>query len=232
MKKIGIIGAMEEEINILKSWMQEVTVKTIASMEFNEGVLKGKDVIVVRSGIGKVNAAVCTQILADIYHIDAVINTGVAGSLHSEINIADIVLSTDALQHDVDATGFGYKIGEIPRMDTSIFKANEQMVKLAEEVCAEVIPEVGVFAGRVVSGDQFISNSDKKEWLIKNFEGYCTEMEGAAIAQTAYLNNIPFLIIRAISDKADHTAEMTYSEFEEIAIKNTVKLVSTLIERL
>jgi adenosylhomocysteine nucleosidase len=232
MKKIGIIGAMEEEVNILKSRMQKVTVKIIASMEFNEGMLMGKDVVIVRSGIGKVNAAICTQILADIYHIDAVINTGVAGSLHSEINIADIVLSTDALQHDVDATGFGYKIGEIPRMETSIFKANEQMVKVAEEVCAEVIPDVGIFTGRVVSGDQFISSSDKKEWLIKNFEGYCTEMEGAAIAQTAYLNNIPFLIIRAISDKADHTAEMTYSEFEEIAIKNTVKLVSTLIERL
>ncbi|MGB4659706.1 MAG: 5'-methylthioadenosine/adenosylhomocysteine nucleosidase [Mobilitalea sp.] len=232
MNKIGIIGAMEEEINILKSSMQEVTVRTIASMEFNEGMLKGKDVVMVRSGIGKVNAAVCTQILADIYHVEAVINTGVAGSLHSEINIADIVLSTDALQHDVDATGFGYKIGEIPRMETSVFKANEQMVKIAEEVCAEVIPEVGVFTGRVVSGDQFISDSGKKEWLIKNFEGYCTEMEGAAIAQTAYLNNIPFLIIRAISDKADHSAEMTYSEFEEIAIKNTVKLVSMLIERL
>jgi adenosylhomocysteine nucleosidase len=229
MNKIGIIGAMDEEVAILKGRMQDVTIKTIASMEFCEGTLNGKEVVVVRCGIGKVNAAVCAQILADIYHIDAVINTGVAGSLRNDIEIADIVLSTDTQQHDMDATGFGYGLGVIPRMESSIFQADLKLLTLAKEVCAEVIPTVGVHTGRIVSGDQFISDSGKKAWLVANFDGYCTEMEGAAIAQTAYLNQIPFLIIRAISDKADHSAEMTYSEFEELAIKNTVKLLDGLI---
>ncbi len=232
MYKIGIIGAMDEEVNRLKSRMENTKVKTVASMEFCEGTLQGKDVIVVRCGIGKVNAAVCTQILADLYGVEVVINTGVAGSLRNEIDIADIVLSTDTLHHDMDATGFGYELGVIPRMDHSIFEADRKLMELAKEVCAEVIPEVGVHTGRIVSGDQFISDSGKKDWLVENFGGYCTEMEGAAIAQAAYLNNIPFLIIRAISDKADHSAEMTYTEFEELAIGHTVKLLMRLLERL
>lgn len=232
MNKIGIIGAMDEEVNILKSRMKDTSVKSIASMEFYEGTLYSKDVVVVRCGIGKVNAAVCTQILADLYEVDAVINTGVAGSLRNEIDIADIVLSTDTLQHDMDATGFGYEYGIIPRMDRSTFQADERLVSLAKEVCNEVIPEVGVHTGRVVSGDQFISDNSKKQWLVEQFGGYCTEMEGASIAQAAYLNDIPFLIIRAISDKADHSAEMSYSEFEEIAIAHTVKLLEGLLTRI
>ncbi|MDF2843841.1 MAG: hypothetical protein K0R00_2267 [Herbinix sp.] len=232
MSRIGIIGAMDEEVNQLKALMQEVSIKTIANMEFCEGKLLGKDIVAVRCGIGKVNAAICTQILADLYQIDAVINTGVAGSLRKEIDILDIVLSTDTLQHDVDATGFGYALGVIPRMEQSIFLADHNLRELASQVCKEVIPEVGVHIGRVVSGDQFISDSGKKDWLIDKFDGFCTEMEGAAIAQTAYLNGIPFLIIRAISDKADHSAEMAYSEFEELAINNTVKLLQGLIPLL
>jgi len=232
MKKIGIIGAMEEEIKILKKQMQEVTIKKVASMEFCEGIIKGKQVVVVRCGIGKVNAAVCTQVLADLYQVDAVINTGVAGSLLNKIDITDIVLSTDTLQHDMDASGFGYEPGIIPRMETSIFKADTKLIALAKEICEEEIPEVKVHTGRIVSGDQFISDGAKKEWLVKTFDGYCTEMEGAAIAQAAYLNQIPFLIIRAISDKADHSAEMTYSLFEELAIKSTVKLLIGLIAKI
>lgn len=232
MKKIGIIGAMDEEVHILKSQMTAVQVRTIASMEFNEGRLNNHEVVVVRCGIGKVNAAVCTQILIDLFGVDAVINTGVAGSLRNEIDIADIVLSTDTQQHDVDATGFGYPVGVIPRMEASVFVADERLITLAKDVCNEVIPEVGVHTGRIVSGDQFISDVEKKTWLVDHFNGYCTEMEGAAIAQAAYLNQVPFLIIRAISDKADHSAEMSYQEFEEIAIRNTVKLLNGLVERL
>lgn len=232
MKKIGIIGAMEEEVNRLKEQMQDVRIDSIASMDFYEGSLEGAPLVVVRSGIGKVNAALCTQILVDRYKIDFVINTGVAGSLRNEIDIADIVLSTDALQHDMDATGFGYDMGVIPRMEQSIFLADVELVNLAKKVCSEVLPTLGVHTGRVVSGDQFISDPKKKEWLVNTFDGYCTEMEGAAIAQAAYLNNIPFLIIRAISDKADHSAEMAYSEFEELAIENTIKLLKELISQI
>lgn len=232
MKKIGIIGAMEEEVRRLKEQMEHVDIKRIASMEFYEGSLEGSPVVVVRSGIGKVNAALCTQILVDRYGVSLVINTGVAGSLRNEIDITDIVLSTDALQHDVDATGFGYDIGVIPRMEQSVFQADKELVSIAKKVCGEVLPSLGIHTGRVVSGDQFISDGNKKDWLAKTFDGYCTEMEGAAIAQAAYLNNIPFLVIRAISDKADNSAEMAYSEFEALAIENTVKLLTGLIKEI
>ena len=232
MKKIGIIGAMDEEVNKIKEQMEDVNINSIASMNFYEGILIGSPLVVVRSGIGKVNAAICTQILVDRYGVDLVINTGVAGSLRSEIDIADIVLSTDALQHDMDATGFGYEMGVIPRMEQSIFQADENLIEMAKNVCKEDLPLLGVHVGRIVSGDQFVSDSDKKEWLVKTFDGYCTEMEGAAIAQAAYLNNIPFLIIRAVSDKADNSAEMTYSEFEAIAIDNTFILLMGLIKKI
>ena len=229
---LGIIGAMDEEVAKIKEQMEEVETKQIASMEFLKGTVKGHPVVVVRSGIGKVNAAMCTQILADIYHVDAVINTGIAGSLNADINIGDIVLSTDALEHDMDAVAFGYPVGQIPRMDTLSFKADEQLRKTAKEICEKVNPDVTVFEGRVVSGDQFISDKQKKEWLIENFAGYCTEMEGAAIAHAAYLNDIPFLIIRAISDKADDSASVDYPAFEAKAIEHSVRLLLALCEEL
>lgn len=222
---LGIIGAMDEEVAKIKEQMENVTVMTRAAMDFYKGTLGGKDVVVVRSGIGKVNAAMCTQILVDSYQVDAVINTGIAGSLNAKIDIGDIVLSTDTLEHDMDAVAFGYEVGQIPRMDTLSFKADEKLRALAKKVCEEVNPDVAVFEGRVVSGDQFISDKKKKEWLVETFEGYCTEMEGAAIAHAAYLNEIPFLIVRAISDKADDSASVDYPTFEAKAIEHSVKLL-------
>ncbi len=229
---IGIIGAMEEEVSQIVNMMNDVQQTEIAGMSFNKGNLNGKNLVVVRSGIGKVNAAMCTQILATYFNVNYVINTGVAGSLKNEINIGDIVISTDALQHDMDATGFGYKPGIIPRMQTSVFEADRHLIDIAENACHTAIPEVGVFKGRVVSGDQFITDKAAKERLIRLFEGYCTEMEGAAIAQAAYLNNIPFLIIRAISDKADDSASMDYGTFERKAIDNSVKMLCTMIGQI
>lgn len=232
MSILGIIGAMDEEVSILKESMLVEEVVSKASMEFYKGKLADKKVVIVRSGIGKVNAAVCTQILISEFAVDCIINTGVAGSLRNEINIGDIVLSKDTLQHDMDATGFGYEPGVIPRMDTSIFIADEKLLSLAKQVNEEVNTDIGTHIGRVVSGDQFISDKEKKEFLVSQFDGFCTEMEGAAIAQTAYLNNIPYLVIRAISDKADNSAEMDYSEFEKKAIEHTVKLLTELANRL
>ena len=226
---LGIIGAMDEEVAKLKEHMTDVEVTTKASMDFYKGKLNGKDVVVVRSGIGKVNAAICTQILVDDFKITAVINTGIAGSLRNEINIGDIVLSTDALEHDVEATAFGYPIGQIPRMDTLAFEADKNLIALAETCCAKVNPDIKTFVGRVVSGDQFIASKEKKEWLVENFAGFCTEMEGAAIAHCAYLNNIPFLVIRAISDKADDSAQMDYPTFEALAIERSVKLMLEMV---
>lgn len=232
MKKIGIIGAMDEEVKQLKDKMSDVQVKTKASMDFYSGTIHGKEIVVVRSGIGKVNAAICTQILIDEFQVETVINTGIAGSLKAEINIGDIVLSTDAVQHDMDVTSFGHEYGVIPRMETSIFPADQGLIQLAKRVCEDVNTDIQVYLGRIVSGDQFIDDKAKKNWIANQFKGFCTEMEGAAIAQTAYLNNIPFLIVRAISDKADDSANMDYYDFEAQAINHTVKLMTGLISEL
>ena len=222
---LGIIGAMDEEVAKIKEQMTEVKITRLAGMEFCQGVLSNASVVVVRSGIGKVNAAICTQILVDVFGIEAVINTGIAGSLRAEIDIGDIVLSTDVLHHDMDSTGFGYPLGQIPRMDTLSFAADEMLLKEVQKICERVNPEIQVHLGRIVSGDQFISEKSVKDKIVSWSQGYCTEMEGAAIAQTAYLNKIPFLIVRAISDKADDSATMDYAEFEAKAIEHTVKLI-------
>lgn len=232
MNIIGIIGAMEEEVELLKEKMTDTVIMEKAGMKFVKGTLKGQTAVVVRSGIGKVNAGICTQILADEFQVEAVLNTGIAGSLKAEINIGDIVLSTDTMQHDVDAREFGYPLGQIPRMETLTFLADEKLRKLAREVCEEVNPDIQVFEGRVASGDQFVADKETKEKIIENTQAYCTEMEGAAIGQAAYLNKIPYLVIRAISDKADDSAHVDYPTFERQAIRHTVNLVSSMMERL
>ena len=232
MNKIGIIGAMEEEVAILKEQMEVSHRAERAGMEFFEGKLAGKDVVVVRSGIGKVNAGICAQILADLFQVDAIINTGIAGSLNADIDIGDIVISTDAVQHDMDAVNFGYPLGQIPRMDTLAFPADEKLIETARQACRQANPDIHVFAGRVVTGDQFVAERAVKERISSNFGGFCTEMEGAAIAQAAYLNKIPFVILRAISDKADDSATMDYPAFEKKAIEHSVKLVKQMLSML
>lgn len=228
----GIIGAMEEEVAKLKTEMTEVTETKKAGMNFLKGKLFDKDVVVVRSGIGKVNAAICTQILVDDFNIDRVINTGVAGGLYSELEVGDIVISSDALYHDFDVTGFGYKEGVIPRMETSTFTADMELATKAKDICSKVNPDIKCFIGRIVSGDEFVSTNEKKTWLVDTFNGYCTEMEGCGIAHAAYLNHIPFIIVRAISDKADGSAKVDYSEFEMKAIEHTVKLMKELVREI
>ncbi|MBP3196448.1 MAG: 5'-methylthioadenosine/adenosylhomocysteine nucleosidase [Butyrivibrio sp.] len=230
--KIGIIGAMEVEVEILKKNMSLKRTVKKASMEFFEGTIEGTDVVVVRSGIAKVNAGICVQILVDLFDVTHVINTGVAGSLDARINIGDIVLSTDACYHDVDATIFGYKKGEVPQLGTASFVADEKLREVAKKAIKTAAADIGVFEGRVCSGDQFISSKEIKENIKKDFDGMCTEMEGAAIAQGCFLNNIPFLIIRAISDKADGSDIVDYPVFEEKAAKDCASLVIELIKLL
>lgn len=232
MNKIGIIGAMEEEVEQLKQLMTNVNVYRKASMDFYTGLLEGKECIIVRSGIGKVNAAVCAQILIDTYQVKIVINTGVAGALKAEINVGDMVISTDAMQHDVDAKGFGYDYGMIPQMETSVFKAEERITDLAYHVSKNVNPDIETHLGRIVSGDQFISDKEKKDWISATFNAHCTEMEGGAIAQTAYLNQIPFLILRTISDKADGSAQEDYESFKVKAIRHGVNFVTEFVKAL
>lgn len=229
---LGIIGAMDIEVDSLKQEMDCPEIKKIAGMDFYCGAIHGKNVVVVKCGIGKVNAAICTQVLKDIYNVDAVVNTGVAGSLNKDIDICDIVISTTAQEHDMDVTPLGYNKGIIPGMDTSVFAADKNLIELVRKSVENACLQVKVFEGKVVSGDKFIGTHEEKDVLHEEFGGDCAEMEGAAIAHAAYLNNIPFLIIRAISDKADGTAEMDYPTFERKAAKNSIKLLNEMIKNL
>ena len=228
---LGIIGAMEKEVFLLRDMLKDVEIITVAHMDFYSGKFKDKDVVIVKCGVGKVNAAMCTQALIDIFKCSAIINTGIAGSLDNDINIGDIVLSVDAMQHDMDVTALGYDRGIIPDTPLSCFVADEKLRALTKETAEKNLSKIKVFEGRVVSGDQFISGKDIKDSIVKDFGAICTEMEGAAIAQVAALNNVPFLIIRAISDKADDSAHMDYPEFQKLAIARSVKLVAGVIDR-
>ena len=229
---IGIIGAMEEEVEALKEAMEIRKTEEVAGMVFCEGVLCGKDAVVVRSGIGKVNAGICAQILVDHFDVDMLINTGIAGSLDARIDIGDMVISTDAVHHDRDATMFGDPAGQVPRMDTLAFPADGMLVEKAKAANEKANPEIRTFTGRVASGDQFISSAEAKERIVSMFHPLCTEMEGAGIAQAAYLNKVSYVIIRAISDKADNSAVMDYPEFERQAITHSVRLMKELMTLL
>ena len=232
MVKVGIIGAMELEVEELKSKMDTVSITTKAGMEFHEGTLNGVNAVIVKCGIGKVNAALCVQVLADLFQVTHIINTGVAGSLNAALDIGDILISKDALHHDMDVTIFGYQPGEVPQIGLREFPADERLAALAKEACEKVNPGINAIVGRVVSGDQFISDKDTKNRLISLYQGDCAEMEGASIAHGAYLNQIPFVIIRAISDKADDTSEMEYPVFERAAAKHSARLVEDMIRKI
>jgi adenosylhomocysteine nucleosidase len=230
MEVVGIIGAMEEEVLFLKEKMILKEVRSIASLEYYMGTLHNRAIVIVKGGIGKVNSAICAQVLIDCFHVDAIINTGVAGAVDSQLEIGDVVISKDLLQHDVDASGFGYQLGEIPRMATSIFPADEHMLNIASKGSDALTAGTNVFVERIVSGDQFISSTEKKAWLLNQFKAFCTEMEGAAIAQVCYLNKIPFVAIRAISDKADDSAEVNFEKFTALAAANSCRMIERMLE--
>ena len=178
------------------------------------------------------NAGICAQILVDKFNVDMLINTGIAGSLDAQIDIGDMVISTDCVEHDMDASTFGDPIGQVPRMDTFSFPADPVLVGKAMAANEEANPDIKTFAGRIVSGDQFVSSSEVKDRLVNLFQAKCTEMEGAAIAHAAYLNKVSCVIIRAISDKADNSATMDYPTFEKKAIEHSVRLVRNLLPRI
>ena len=226
---IGIIGAMEEEVSSLKEEMEIQELVEKAGMVFCKGILCGRDVVIVRSGIGKVNAGICAQILVDCFAVDTLINTGVAGSLDARIDIGDMVISTDALHHDMDTSAFGDPVGQIPRMDTFSFPADEELVKKAVAANERANPDIHTFTGRIASGDQFISAKEVKDRITEYFHPMCVEMEGAGIAQAAYLNKVSYVIIRAISDKADNSASMDYPTFEKKAIAHSVRLLKEFL---
>ena len=231
MKKLGIIGAMDVEVATLKERMENKTVRTIAGSDYCEGKLEGMDVVVVQCGVGKVNAALCAQILCSCYGVTHIVNTGIAGSLNAELDIGDFVISQDAIYHDVDATNFGYPMCQVPGMAVLSFPADEMLMQEAFDAANAAHPG-HVRIGRVATGDKFVADKSLKEKIIQNTGAFCTEMEGAAIAHTSWKNGVPFVIIRAISDKADDSAEMDYPTFDAAAAKRCAQVTQALAKRL
>ncbi len=215
--RTGIIGALAEETDSMKSLLEHVKTTTIAGMEFCEGTLDGKDVVIVKCGMGKVNAGLCAQILISVFGADRIINTGVAGSLDNRLDIGDIVVSTEAVQHDFDLTPLGYAPGEGDGIGSPSIPADAAMRESAVKAVRLRAPEIRVYEGRVCTGDQFISTRAQKDAISSRFGGLCCEMEGGAIAQACRVNGIPFVIIRAVSDKADGSAEMSFAAFKQAA---------------
>lgn len=229
--KLGIIGAMEQEVETLLSLMENRKETLHAGSTFHEGSLQGLPVVVVQCGIGKVNAALCAQILCDCYGVTHLTNTGIAGSLCNGLDIGDLVISQDAMHHDFDCCHFGYPRGQVAGMDVVAFPADETLIAYAF-AAAEKIHPGHVKTGRIASGDQFVCDSQVKNGIIETTHALCTEMEGAAIAQTAYRNQIPFVIIRAISDKADNSAQMDYPTFEKQAAHRCAEVTQALAKQL
>ena len=231
MTKLGIIGAMEEEVETLLGLMEEKRESERAGSRFFDGTLEGLPVTVVQCGVGKVNAALCAQILCDCFGVTHLVNTGIAGSLCADLDIGDLVVSQDSMYHDVDAVAFGYPMGQVPGMDVISFPADDELIGYAF-AAAEAVNPGHTKIGRVASGDQFVASKEVKQRIIDLTKGLCTEMEGAAIAQTAYRNKLPFVILRAISDKADDSAEMDYPSFERIAAHRCAAVTQGLARQL
>lgn len=229
--KLGIIGAMDLEVEILVTNLEDKTYSDHAGSRFYAGKLNGLDAVVVQCGVGKVNAAMCAQIMCSIFGVTHLVNTGVAGSLCNELDIGDILVSSDAMHHDFDCSPMGYAPGQIPGLRVLAFPADEKLTTLAFDA-AEQVNSGHTKRGRVASGDQFIAGKEIKEKIIAVTGAKCTEMEGAAIAQVAYRNGVPYAILRAISDKADDSAEMDYPTFEHIAAARCAKVVMTLAAML
>lgn len=231
--KLGIIGAMDIEVATLKEIMINKSERLIAGSAYVEGTMEGLDVVVVQCGVGKVNAALCVQALCDCYGVTHIVNTGVAGSLNAELDIGDFVVSKEAIYHDFDCSVINpkYSVGQVPGMDVRAFPADEKLTQLAYAAANTVCPG-HAHIGIVASGDQFVCNKEQKEKIIKNTNALCTEMEGAAISHAAYRNNVPVVVIRAISDKADDSAQMDYPTFEAIAAKRCAEVVKSMARAL
>ena len=231
MTKLGIIGAMAVEVAALKEKMENLTVTEKAGTAFYDGILEGLPAVVVQCGVGKVNAAICAQILCDCFDVTHLVNTGIAGSLCADLDIGDLVVSRDAMYHDFDCVHFGYEMGRVPGMDVVAFPADETMMEYAF-AAAEAVNPGHTRIGRVASGDLFVAEKEAKNRIIEKTAALCTEMEGAAIAQTAYRNRVPFVILRAISDKADDSAEMDYPTFEAIAADRCARVAIAMARKI
>jgi adenosylhomocysteine nucleosidase len=234
--KTGIIGAEKQEVELLfaaiiQSGKPNVVTKR-GQLVFHEGELSGTPVVVVCCGIGKVNAALCTQILVSEFHVDRVINTGAAGGLASSLEVLDMVVSTETVQHDFDTTAFGYAPGQVPGQPSAFIPADASLREKAHTAFRKVSANGKMIDGRIASGDAFISDVTRRATIVERFAPACVEMEGAAVAHVCAANAIPFVILRSISDLAGHEAGMSYDEFSKIASHTSAGVVMEMLSLL
>ncbi|WP_379153279.1 5'-methylthioadenosine/adenosylhomocysteine nucleosidase [Paenibacillus sp. sgz5001063] len=227
---IGLIGAMDEEIKLLLDSMEDRESTIKAGIAYYSGTISGQKVVLCKSGVGKVNAAVTTQILIDSFGVGCVLFTGVAGALHPDLGIGDIVISSQCIQHDMDASALGYPRGVIPYQEVSFFPADPVLVQLAEGACHAMKQKS--ITGIVLSGDQFIASTAAVSELREQLGGACAEMEGAAVAQVCFMNEIPFVIIRSMSDKADGSAHANYREFTVTAAERSHAILEYILKAM
>lgn len=229
--KVAIIGAMEEEVTILRDKIKGLEQVTIANSEFNIGTIDGVDAVLLKSGIGKVNAAMSTAILLEKFKPDVVINTGSAGGYHKDLEVGDVVISTEVRHHDVDVTIFGYEYGQVPQMPPA-FLPDPKLFSVAEEAAKE-LEDVNVAKGLIVTGDSFMDDPKRADFVRSKFDHlYAVEMEAAAIAQVAYQFGTPFVIIRSLSDIAGKESNLSFDQFLETAALQSAKLVLKIVEKL
>lgn len=229
---IGIMGAMSVEVETLKARIDNTEVSTFAKIQFHKGRLNGKNVVVAQCGVGKVHAAICTQILKDKFNVTHVINTGVAGALDPDLDVTHVVVSDELMQHDFDTSPAGDKKGVVCGIDVETFKSDKTLVEVAKKAAETVLKPEEVHFGHIATGDQFVSDEKTKTEVREYHNAKCIEMEGGAIAQTCYLNNIPFVVIRSISDKAGEDAHLSFDEFVTIAARNSEHIVLKMLELL
>ncbi|XJZ26308.1 5'-methylthioadenosine/S-adenosylhomocysteine nucleosidase [Bacillota bacterium Lsc_1132] len=229
--KIAIIGAMEEEVALLRENIKDKTVETVAGCEFTFGKIYSADVILLKSGIGKVNAAMSTTILLEKYKPDCIINTGSAGGFNPELNVGDAVISSEVRHHDVDVTAFGYEYGQVPQLPPA-FLADEKLVATAESAAKE-ISDIQIVKGAIATGDSFMNDPDKVEFVRTKFADLqAVEMEAAAIAQVAYQFDVPFVIIRSLSDIAGKESNVSFDQFLDQAARHSADLVMKMVAAL
>jgi len=230
---LGIICALDVEVEGIKKMMDQPKEQTIAKITYTAGEIGGVRVVCCECGVGKVNAAMSTQIMIDLYHPDVIINSGIAGSLSKDIRIGDMVVSDDCVQHDMDGTEMGDPPGEIwfndeRRID---LPADKETADRLCEACA-VLPDTGVFRGRIASGDTFVAAHERRQRIADLFRALACEMEGAAVGQVCYRNAVPFAILRCISDDFNENEFMDFMKFRSVAADKSVAALSAFIRAM
>ncbi|WLD92180.1 5'-methylthioadenosine/S-adenosylhomocysteine nucleosidase [Alkalihalobacillus sp. AL-G] len=229
--KVAIIGAMDEEVELILHSIGDYSEKTIAGCTFYTGEYEGQEIILLKSGIGKVNAAIATTLLNQIYKPDHVINTGSAGGFNPDLNVGDVVISTEIRHHDVDVTAFGYEYGQVPQLP-AYYEPDALLVEIAEKSARDVT-DMQVVKGMIASGDSFMNDVDRVAFIQTKFpELFAAEMEAAAIGQVCHQFKVPFVVIRSLSDIAGQDAPMSFEHFLKIAAKNSAELILKMIKEL